>query len=247
MSDETVVLDFTGVPLSLPPDLEDGQEEVVIPGLPIPDSTALTLDSKLAEQRRPLTLDQLPPQEYEAVKSTWIASGGNVSRTASMHDLTPQFVMKLATEGDWPVYGDGLTSVEKGSRGQLEQAAHRLHKGWSAILESLEVETKEIDEISKGRSLSRYVEPLVARNATFRDLFDRWIKVMERLEPETFGEQSGRDVVSVEGIDRAISDFVANVVVGVADRYKERDQVNGEVIDGEVIDAEIVEESEVDA
>lgn len=236
---DSMVLVFEGVPDQLPADVDgdgDGGGRVTIPALVPPSKEELDVDGAIAEAGVRVSKETMPPQLYEAVKSTWVATGGNVSRTANMHDLAVTTVRDMAAKDEWPVYGDGYTSVEKQSKGQLENAAERLYRGWTGMLESMEVETKAIDDIADKRRNSVYVEPLTARNAAFRDLFDRWLKVMERLEPEVFGDERVESV-TVEGIDRALSEFVSGIVVGVADRYRERElEREIDVVDAEVVD-----------
>lgn len=192
------------------------------------------------------TADQIDPAKLEAAKATFTASGGNLSTVARTHDLAPDVVKKLAAKHDWPVYGDGFASSEKTRKTKLENLAEVLEQQMTEMLRSLKVETKEVEDFADKQRWSEYVSTLSQRSSAFNALFDRWMRVMTLLEPETFGgdtdpsnhaaakirQKAHEDALGgVDGINRQLADFAARVAVGVVDHMGRRDEISGEVVD----------------
>lgn len=190
--------------------------------------------------------DQIDPAKLEAAKATFTASGGNLAVVARTHDLAPNVVKKLAAKHDWPVYGDGYASSEKTRKSKLENLAQALEDQMTDLLGSLKVETKGVEEFADKQKWSEYVATLSQRSSAFNAVFDRWMRVMTLLEPETFGgdldpsnhaaakirQKAHEDALGgVDGINRQLADFAARVAVGVVDHMGRRDDVSGEIVD----------------
>lgn len=191
----------------------------------------------------------LPLELVEAAKATFIASGGNVSEVAALYDLTPEAVIQLAASESWPVYGGGTKAIESRNKAQLrvmqEKIWHRIEKH----LDSLEVEKKAKHDIVQHRLKSEYVEPLASRSSTFKMLMDQYMRIGALLEPEVFANDTDPSNIharkaresqypgGIEGVNRELADFLSEVVVGVADKMKDRElRGYGDIIDAEVLD-----------
>lgn len=192
----------------------------------------------------------LPAAKLEAMKATFVASGGNLSEVARTHDVSPDKVMKLAQAYDWPVYGAGYSSAEKSRKTRLENLAVLLEQQVFDLASSLAVEKKELDELNEKGLNSRFVASLSQRSQAFSTVFDRYMRVMTLLEPETFGaddnavaarvraEASPDALGGVDGVNRMLADFAARVSVGVVKGLQER---NEEVVRADVIDVDPVD------
>lgn len=187
---------------------------------------------------------KLPDDVMEGAKSTFIATGGNVSEVAALYDLTPESVVRLAARENWPVYGGGTKVIQGKSKSQLLTLQTTLWRKLESMLDSLEVEQKKKDDIVQHRYNSMYVEPLSARSSAFKSLMDQYMRISTILEPELFSAdpddtnytarkaRSQTHPGGIEGVNREMADFFAQVVVGVADKIKERDlEAYGSVID----------------
>lgn len=192
------------------------------------------------------TASQIDPAKLEAAKATFTASGGNLATVARTHDMAPDVVKRLAAKHDWPVYGDGYASSEKTRKTKLENLADALERRMTAMLDALEVETKDLEQFADKQQWSKYVSSLSQRSSAFNAVFDRWMRVMTLLEPETFGgdtdpsnhaaakirQKAHEDALGgVDGINRQLADFAARVAVGVVDHMGRRDEVSGEIVD----------------
>ncbi len=87
----------------------------------------------------------------ENAKATFIASGGNISEVAALYDLTPESVLRLATQENWPVYGGSTKVNESMSKAQLTILKDKLWKKIDKMLDSMEVEKKTKDDIVQYR------------------------------------------------------------------------------------------------
>jgi hypothetical protein len=190
---------------------------------------------------------QLPKDLVEGAKAAFVASGGNISHVAAMYDLTPEAVLRLAASEDWPVYGGATTLQESKSKAQLTSLRDRLWHRIEIMLDAMEVEKKTKADIVQYRINSEYVEPLASRSSAFKVLMDQYMRVATILEPEIFGDdpdpsnyhaKSLKDKNypgGVEGVNREMADFFSQVVVGIADRIKDRElQGYGQIIDARV-------------
>lgn len=209
--------------------------EIVLPSLTVEPEEVIqqAVSGKLGK-----AILRLPREKKEAIKATFISSGGNISQCVREHDVTYQMVVKLAEKEDWPVYGGGTTSAEKGNKTRLIRLQSQLEAKMLALLGSMEVEKKQIDDIVEKRSMSKYVEPLASRNSAFKTVFDSWMRVSTLLEPEIYGYDGGNTnhvarnmrasghpdaLGGVEGVNREIADFLGRVAVGMADELKRRE------------------------
>lgn len=186
---------------------------------------------------RSTSLD-LPPEIIEGAKAAFTATGGNLSEVASLYDLAPTAVLKLATEESWPVYGGSVKAVEARSRQQLIILRDKLWARIERTLDTLEIETKAKTDIVQHRTNSEYVEPLASRNSTFKTLMDQYMRISTLLEPELFANdpdgsnfharkaREDNHPGGIEGVNREIADFFSEVVVGIADKIKDR-ELNG--------------------
>lgn len=187
---------------------------------------------------------RLPPNVIEHVKSSYIASGGNISEVAALHDLTPEAVVRLADQQEWTLYGGSHKALETQSRNRLRALQERLWLKIEHFLDSMEVEKKQKDDIVQYRLQSEYVEALSNRNSAFKTLMDQYMRIGSILEPELYANdpdnanslaRKSREELhpgGIEGVNREMADFFANVVVGVADRIKDREMEGyGQVID----------------
>ncbi len=108
----------------------------------------------------------------------------------------------------------------------------------------MEVEKKTKDDIVQYRSNSIYVEPLASRSSSFKVLMDQYMRVSTLLEPEVFAaDPDGTNFHArsaraenypggIEGVNREMADFLSEIVVGVADKIKDRElRGYGEIID----------------
>lgn len=187
---------------------------------------------------------RLPSHVIEHVKSSYIASGGNISEVAALHDLTPEAVVRLAVQQDWTLYGGSHKALEPQSRNRLRALQERLWIKIEHFLDSMEVEKKQKDDIVQYRLRSEYVEALSNRNAAFKTLMDQYMRIGAILEPELFANDPDNSNSSarkaredmhpggIEGVNRDMANFFADVVIGVADRVKDREmQGYGQIID----------------
>lgn len=180
----------------------------------------------------------------EAMKATFVRSGGNVSMVARTHNVTPKKVTDLAAEYDWPVYGQGTTHGEAIRKTRLENLAQILEDQLFEMASSLGVESKQIDDITEKGMGSKYVAPLTQRSSAFSALFDRYMRVMTLLEPEVFGhdddpsnpvaakmrQKKERDALGgVDGVNRQLAEFAARVAVGTVEAMEQRQE--GDTID----------------
>lgn len=190
---------------------------------------------------------KMPSDMVESVKASFIASGGNISEVSALHDLTPEAVVRLAAQEEWPVYGGGTTSVEKQQRAQLRTLRDKIWHKIEAVLESLNIEKKQKADIVQHRTMSEYVESLSSRNSVFKNLMDQYMRIGALLEPEVYANdpegsnwharqaRGENHPGGEEGVNRELANFFTNVITGLADKVKERDMENyGEVIDARV-------------
>ena len=190
---------------------------------------------------------KLPSDLIESVKAAFTSTGGNISKVAAMYDLTPEAVMRLAAQEEWAVYEGSNDALDSASKGQLQSLKDRLWKRIEHFLDSIEVEEKQKYDIVQYRTESRYVEPLAARNSTFKVLMDQYMRVGAILEPELYGaDPDGANYNArrareeqypggIEGVNREMADFLSQVVVGIHDRIQGREkEMEGY---GQIIDA----------
>lgn len=199
-------------------------------------------EGKPVRMERAMKLD---PQIIEGAKAAFTASGGNISEVAALYDLTPDTVMKLAHQEQWPIYGGGTKAVDSKSHAQLRSLAKKLWKRIEVMLDAMDVEQKKKDDITQHRLHSEYVEPLSSRSSAFKTLMDQYMRVMTILEPETFAvDTDGTNIHArrakdsahpggIEGVNRELANFFSEVVIGVADRARERSELDGY---GQIID-----------
>lgn len=178
---------------------------------------------------------KLPPELIEGAKAAFTSSGGNISEVAALYDLTPEVVMRLASQEKWPIYGGSTKALDSKSQAQLKSLANKLWHRIEKLLDSIEIEKKKKVDITQHRMNSEYVEPLASRSGAFKTLMDQYMRVMTILEPETFAvDGDGSNVHArnarhqanpggIEGVNRELANFFSDVVVGVADRIKERE------------------------
>ena len=230
-------------------DLQEWRKEVPLPNnlkrhkVVMPEIEASTpnitqqVESALDSGNKPVEHQgvRLAPEIVEGAKAAFTATGGNISEVAALYDLTPEVVMKLATQEKWPIYGGGTKAIQSKSQAQLNAISNKLWKRIEKMLDAMDVEKKEKDDIVQHRVHSEYVEPLASRSAAFKTLMDQYMRVMAILEPETFsadGDPSNMHARAargqampggIEGVNRELANFFSDVVVGVADRLKERE------------------------
>lgn len=186
----------------------------------------------------------LPEELIESAKSSFIASGGNISEVASLYDLTPEAVLRLASQENWPVYGGGTKAIESKSKAQLTSLQIKLWHKIEYMLNALDVEKKHKEDIVQYRVHSEYVEPLASRSSAFKVLMDQYMRVSTLLEPEVFAnDPDGANYHAraargesypggIEGVNREMADFLGQVVVGIADRIKDKELKGyGDIID----------------
>lgn len=184
----------------------------------------------------------MPPEVIEAAKATFTATGGNISQVASLHDLTPESVIRLANQEEWPLYSGSVTHQESRSKAQLNALQKKLWIRIEDMLDAMEVETKEKEDISQHRINSKYIEPLSSRSGAFKSLMDQYMRVSTILEPEIFSEdpdpsnyravQARSSASNVKEVNREIADFFSQVVVGIADRISDKETEGyGNIID----------------
>lgn len=189
------------------------------------------VDRLFQEGALPDTIDpfSIAPAVIEAAKATFVATGGNVSAVARAHGLTGEMIIKLATEMEWPVYGDELTSHEKSRRSRLHSMADALEPRLLGAIHSVEIETKhEDDESDKGKR-SRYVAPLRERTAAVKALGDLYLKIVGTLDPDLTGEQAGSQTQAVTDIDKRMAEIAGRAAAAALEHRPG---------DGEVIDVE---------
>lgn len=199
---------------------------------------------------------KLSPELIEHVKSSYIATGGNVSEVANLYDLTPEAVLRLAVQQNWTLYGGSHKALEPQSRNRLRAIQEKIWVKIEAFLDSMEVETKTKKDITQHRLQSKYVEALSNRNSAFKNLMDQYMRIGAVLEPELFANdpessnahaRSARENIhpgGIEGVNRDMANFFADVVVGVADKIKEREmEAYGQIIDAR---APLVEQVDTD-
>ena len=180
----------------------------------------------------------LPKEILEGAKAAFIATGGNISEVASMYSLAPQSVLLLAQEESWAVYAGGTKVVQSMGRSQLMIMRDKLWAKIEVVIDSLEIEKKKKKDLTQHRAYSEYVEPIASRNAVFKNMMDQYMRIQTLLEPEFFANdpdssnfQARRARESqypggIEGVNREMADFFSEVVVGIADKLKDRD-LNG--------------------
>jgi hypothetical protein len=181
---------------------------------------------------------KLPPEIIEGAKAAFTATGGNISEVASLYDIEPTAVLTLAVEEGWSVYGGSVKAVEARGRQQLIILRDKLWARIEKLLDSIEIEKKDKADLVQHRAFSEYVEPLASRNATFKTLMDQYMRVSTLLEPEVFADdpdatnfnarkaREGAHPGGIEGVNRELADFFSEVVVGIADKIKDR-ELNG--------------------
>lgn len=193
--------------------------------------------------------NRLPPELVEKAKAAFISSGGNISEVSALYDLTPESVLRLASQENWPIYNGTTKLSESHSKGQLHSLQAKLWGRIEIMLEAMDVETKARDDLTQHRAHSEYVEPLSARSTAFKTLMDQYMRVSTILEPELFSDdpeasnyhasKARREKYAggVEGVNREIADFFSQVVVGIADRISDREMSGyGEIIDARAED-----------
>lgn len=211
---------------------------IVMPDITAGSSKAAQQVEQALENNKPIprTLaTTLPPEIVEGAKAAFIATGGNISEVASMYDLAPQAVFELAKAEEWPVYGGSTKVVEARGRAQLIILRDKLWARIENVLNALDIETKQKRDIVQHRMQSVYVEPLASRNSLFKNLMDQYMRVQTLLEPEFFSNdpdgsnfhaRKAREeqyAGGIEGVNREMADFFSQVVVGIADKLKERE------------------------
>jgi hypothetical protein len=181
---------------------------------------------------------KLPVEILEGAKAAFVATGGNISEVASMYDLSPQAVLRLAKEEDWTVYRGSTKAVEAAGRAQLIILRDKLWARIEKVLNALDIESKDKADIVQHRLNSVYVEPLASRNSLFKNLMDQYMRVQALLEPEIFANDGDGTNFNarrarehdypggIEGVNREMADFFSEVVVGIADKLKDR-ELNG--------------------
>ena len=203
--------------------------------------------------------------QLEAMKAMYTASGGHLAEVARAFSVTPDIVRTMAGKHRWPVYGDGLSSATKSRKTRLEGLATRLEEQMYEMLDSMGVERKDVDARSDKGLASAYVASLSQRNAAFGSLFDRYMRVMAILEPETFAADDDpsnhaarrmRDQGHDRGlnkVNRELAEFFGRgIVAGLADELNRRGEpqprhapslavvedrdINSSIMDAEVVD-----------
>lgn len=232
--DDSFVVDFSDE--GVPPSME--RQAIVMPDIKAGSERATKEVEAALEDSKPLPrtlVTRLPPEIVEGAKAAFIATGGNISEVASMYDLAPQAVLEMAKSEEWPVYGGSTKVVEARGRSQLIILRDKLWSRVEKLLDSLDIEKKSKQDIVQHRVHSEYVEPLASRNSTFKTLMDQYMRVQTILEPETFAAdpdgsnfharkaQEEAYAGGIEGVNREMADFFSQVVVGIADRLKERE------------------------
>lgn len=203
--------------------------------------------NKALEEGTPLPRSQsvkLDPELIEHIKSSFIASGGNLAEISSMYDLTPEAVMRLAVQEEWTIYGGSHKAVEAHSQHRLRALQQKLWVKIEAFLDSMEVEEKDKTDLVQYRTESKYVEALSNRNSAFKNLLDQYMRIGAILEPELYGNdpdnsngparkaQEESHPGGIEGLNREIAEFLSDVVVGVSDRVREKEMKGyGQIID----------------
>lgn len=237
--DTTLIIDFSDEDaLSEDAPVEMERHAIVMPDVRAGSAKATQQVEDALEHSTPLprTLaTKLPPEILDGAKAAFIATGGNISEVASMYDLAPQAVLELAKTEEWPVYGGSTKVVEARGRAQLIILRDKLWSRVEKLLDSLEIEKKRKVDIVQHRMQSEYVEPLASRNSTFKTLMDQYMRVQTLLEPETFANdpegsnfharkaREDQYAGGIEGVNREMADFFSQVVVGIADKLKERE------------------------
>lgn len=201
---------------------------------------ALDSGSQLPKSR----VVSLPQEVIEGAKAAFIASGGNISEVSSLYDLTPEAVIKLASKENWPVYGGSTKAIESKSKAQLTILRDKLWLRIETFLDSMEIEKKHKDDIVQHRTNSEYIEPLQSRSSAFKTLMDQYMRVSTLLEPEIFSaDPDGSNFHArnargqsypggIEGVNREMADFISEIVVGIADKYRDKElQGYGDIID----------------
>lgn len=173
--------------------------------------------------------------QVEALRSTYVATGGNVSETARRHEIDPRVVQRLAGRYEWPVYG---TESSESNRRQRQVAVfNKLEQRMEEMISSLEIETKDPLDLatSSKRELSKYLEPLASRHSAFKTVYDSWVRMGTILYPEQFAKDPDannhlaadarsqvRDLAllgGIAGLHRSMEEIVNRVfVAGVPDR-----------------------------
>ena len=189
---------------------------------------------------------KLPPEVIEGAKAAWTASGGNTSEVAALYDLTPESVVRLASQENWPIYNGTTKLSESKSRGQLKSLQAKLWNRIESVLDSIDIEEKAKEDITQHRLNSQYVEPLASRSSAFKVLMDQYMRVSTLLEPELFSEdpdpsnfhanRARNSPSNVKEVNREIADFFSQVVVGIHDRVTEKAEQEREGY-GNIIDA----------
>lgn len=167
--------------------------------------------------------------KLERMKATFAASGGNLSEVARVHGVDARQVGKLAVKHDWPVYGVDLLDTEKTRKTRLIALADALEQQIFTLAEALGVERKALDDPTDRGLNSVYVASLSQRSGAFSAVFDRWMRVMALIEPETFAADdspsgalarqraAGPDALGgVDGVNRQLADFAVRLGVGIA-------------------------------
>lgn len=212
----------------------------------LPLDPALDIFSDLSEEEHEAAQDALlegrsfskaprvavPPDQAEAIRATYVSNGGNVAMVARVHDVAPRVIATLASEQDWPVYGDGDTHSDKSRKTRLRNMHDKLEQRVNDLLESMEVETKAREDIAEKGVNSKYVAALSQRSGAFKNAFDAYVRVGAMLMPELYDRASQpmsanglrRNSGGVEGVNREIEDFIARVSVGLANEIVRQDR-----------------------
>lgn len=191
------------------------------------------------------------PEQLEAAKATFTASGGNVSEVARTHGMHADVVVRLASELEWPVYGHGSTLVEKQRRTRLTNLADMLENRLFQLADAMGVETKDVHDVVEKGYGSRYIAPLTQRSSAFAAVFDRYMRIMTLLEPDVFGhdddasnpvaarlrQRKNADAFGgVDAIDKRMAEFAGRVAASAIAGSKESQ------LPESITEAEIVEE-----
>jgi len=182
-----------------------------------------------------------------AARQSWITHGGNVAAVCRDTSLAARVVTRLASENDWPLYGDGDSQSEKSTKTRLRRLHDKLEQQMTDLLDSLGVESKAKKDIAEKGKGSVYVASLSQRSSAFKQVFDSYCKVGQMIAPEVFdvGSLDPSGIRAREGgmggVDRDIADFIGRVSVGIADEISRRDRGQAALDDSNTVDAEVIE------
>lgn len=208
--------------------LDPGMDTTAAAGVtPADDLQAALLDGTFLPVAPAQEVD---PDLVAKAKSSWVLHGGNVAAVVRDTGLTVKQVSLLAAEHDWPLHGDGDSQSEKATRTRLRQRHAMLEEKMVGLLESMDVESKQKDDIVEKGTGSRYVASLSQRSTAFKTVFDAWTKVGAMIAPEVFAEATidrhGRAHAQggLAGVDRDMESFIARLTVHMAEEINRNDR-----------------------